>query len=154
VVCLRNIVGIGGMYGNLDANCSTISSRANQALRSFSHRREVPSSLKSGSVSFAWTDGEVCRGRWSLVQQTGANYAPSDIAPLWDQVYGSGHYLAHVVGTRFYGKAEAKGNRGNTLDMEFYQSATTETPNVKANSVSIIGIAKDNNNNVSKLTFD
>jgi len=59
------------------------------------------------------------------------------------------------VGTRFYGKAEAKGNRGSTLDMEFYQSATTETPNVKANSVnSIIGIAKDNNNNVYKLTFD
>jgi hypothetical protein len=72
---------------------------------------------------------------------------------VWDQVYGSGYYLAHVVGTRFYAKAEARGNRGTTLDMEFYQSATAETPD--ANSVnSIEGVARDNGNNRYKLTFD
>lgn len=111
--------------------------------------------LSSGSVSFTLTDGEVCKGRWTLVQQTSANYAPSGIAPLWDQVYGSGYYLSHVVGTRFYGKAEARGNHGTTLDMEFYQSATSETPRLNANSVnSIIGVASDNRKNIYKLTFD
>ena len=150
MVCIRNVVGIGRVY----ANRSTISRAPINAAGPVIVGK-VQAALSAGTVSFTLTDGEVCKGRWTLMQPPSptANYAPSDLAPVWDQVYGSGYYLAHVVGTRFYAKAEARGNRGTTFDMEFYQSATAETPN--ANSVnSIKGVARDNSNNIYKLTFD
>jgi hypothetical protein len=116
---------------------------------------KIHGAFDAGTVSFSLPDGEVCKGRWTLVplpNSTGKD-APSQLGPVWDQVYGPGYYLAHVVGTRLYARALAVGNRGTTFDIEFHQSATAVTPN--ANTVaSVKGVARDNSNNIFKLTLD
>jgi hypothetical protein len=116
---------------------------------------KIHGAFSAGTVSFTLPDGEVCKGHWTLVplpNSTGKN-APSELGPVWDQVYGSGYYLAHVVGTRLYARAAAVGNRGTTLYIEFHQSATAVAPNTNT-VASIKGVAKDNSNNIFKLTFD
>ena len=109
----------------------------------------------AGDVSFTLAGGEVCRGRWNLVPLPNATHtaSPSPLAPVWDQIYGSGYYTAHVLGTRYYAHAVVKGNRGTTLNLEFHQAATAITPDTNA-IAGIVGVAKDSNNSVYKLTFD
>ncbi len=116
---------------------------------------KIHGALQAGTVSFTLPDGEVCKGRWALVplpSSTGKD-TPSDLGPVWDQVYGSGYYLAHVVGTKLYARALAVGNRGTTLHIEFHRSSTAVARNTDAVD-SIKGVAKDNSNNIFKLTFD
>lgn len=109
----------------------------------------------TGDVSFTLAGGEICKGKWNLVPLPNATHAaaPSPLASLWDQVYGPGYYTAHVLGTRLYAQALVKGNRGTTLTLEFHQAVTATTPDTNA-IAGIVGVAKDSNNNIYKLTFD
>src|SRR5438874_5359943 len=105
---------------------------------------KIHGAMRSGDISFTLADGEVCKGKWALVPlpSSTSKAAPSQLAPVWDQVYGSGYYLAHVLGTRMYAQALAKSSRGTTLTIEFHQSATATTPQTNA-IAAIRGIAKD-----------
>ena len=58
-----------------------------------------------------------------------------------------------MLGTRLYAQALVKGTRGTILTLEFHQAVTATTPDTNA-IAGVVGVAKDSNNNVLKLTFD
>lgn len=96
----------------------------------------------AGTVSLT-VAGETFNGRWNRVR-------PADVAPassMWDAVYGSGYYIAHVVGDRNYARAAITGSKGTVLHVEFYQIATEE------NRVRLFGVASDGKDNIYKIAF-
>jgi len=84
--------------------------------------------LNSGGVSFVIGDGEVFKGGWTRVipvkSTQGAAMVSSPqsegMPAAWDRVYGSGFYVAHVLGAVLYARAVITGNRGTVLQLEFY----------------------------------
>ncbi len=113
--------------------------------------------MNSGGVSFVVGDGEVCKGRWTRVVpvKTANKGAAKVSSPLsegmpavWDTVYGSGYYVAHVLGATLYAEAAITGDRGTVLDVEFYR------PNPGGEQVRILGVAKDSKDNIYKLVLN
>jgi hypothetical protein len=103
------------------------------------------SGLLSGSISVTIAGGEVCSGPWAFVSKTpAASAAPIDMAADWDFVYGSGFYVAHVVGNKLYARATLTGNMGTVMHVEM----SNET-NTRGNTK---GVARDNNGNVFKVS--
>jgi hypothetical protein len=111
----------------------------------------------SGSFSVMLGNGETCKGHWEVVArpsssgQAAATSATSadNLAAEWDIVYGTGFYVAHVLGSRLYVRSVATGNRGTVLNIEMYRPDQQET-NIPA---SIKGVARDNHGNVFKIAF-
>ena len=115
-------------------------------------------SVNSGNISFVMADGEVCTGRWTRVVSAAAPkngtavVAPAAGAPpstgmasIWDTVYGSGYFVAHVLGDLYWGTAVITGNRGTVLNVEFYRANPPGTR--------IAGVAKDSKGNIYKMVF-
>jgi hypothetical protein len=65
-----------------------------------------------------------------------------DLASVWDSVYGTGHYVAHVLGSTSHFRADLKGSRGTTLIME--TNVDPESPPE--------GVAQDSNGDTFKVT--
>jgi len=109
--------------------------------------------MNAGSVSFVLQNGEVCQGRWTRVvpvknPQGGQSVAPppaADMPAIWDQIYGAGFYVSHVLGTTWHGQAVVTGSQGTVLTVEFYRPDAI--PQVQ-------GVAKDNKGDVYKLAFN
>lgn len=113
---------------------------------------------RSGDITVVMTDGEVCKGRWQLVrpQQSSAGATASvppetsAMSPLWDQIYGPGYYVAHVLGSNRYLHAVVTGNKGTVFQVELFAPAGepehTGNPDVK-------GVAKDNKDNLYKVVI-
>ena|ERR1039457_1179593 len=109
--------------------------------------------LNAGGISFVLSNGELCQGRWTRMVPVkgsqGTQSAPPPASPdmpaLWDQIYGPGYYVSHVLGTRLHGQAVVTGNRGTVLTVEFYRPDAI--PQIQ-------GVAKDSNGNVYKMTFN
>jgi hypothetical protein len=100
------------------------------------------SGLSSGKISVVLNTGEICNGQWTLVRETAATGATgSAMSSVWDNVYGQGFYVAHVLGSRLYARSVASGNRGTTLHVELYKSTGGD----------LKGVAQDNNGNVYKI---
>jgi hypothetical protein len=72
------------------------------------------------------------------------------MSSVWDTVYGSGFYVSHVLGARFYAQAVASGDRGTVLNVEMYRPLREHEGYVVS---SIRGVAKDNKDNIYKLVF-
>src|SRR2546429_1110866 len=88
----------------------------------------ISGAFYSGTMTLTGLQGEVFQGRWEAVKQPAkstaapsAAPADSEMAPLWDSVYGSGFYVAHVLGTRLYARASLAGKTGGLLKGEFYR---------------------------------
>ena len=111
--------------------------------------------LNSGTASFVIGDGEVCKGRWTQVVpvKTGkgagkvSNPLSQGMPAVWDTVYGSGYYVAHVLGATLYAEAAITGDRGTVLDVEFYR------PNPGGEEIRILGVARDSKDNIYKLAL-
>jgi hypothetical protein len=103
---------------------------------------EISGVVNSGNLHFVLSDGEVCRGPWTRVV-TGS--APAD--PAWDAVYGSGYYVAHVLGASYRGEAAITGNRGTVLNVDFYRVVGN------GNRIRFFGVAKDSKGNIYKIAF-
>jgi hypothetical protein len=109
--------------------------------------------LNAGNISFVLSNGEVCQGRWTRIVPVkgaqGTQSAPPPASPgmpaIWDQIYGPGYYVSHVLGMRLHGQASITGNRGTVLTVEFYRPDAVPE---------ILGVAKDSNGNVFKMTFN
>jgi hypothetical protein len=118
---------------------------------------KVIGAFNSGNMSVVLGDGEVSKGRWSTVPRaqvpkgaTTANTLSADGMPsVWDTVYGSGFYVSPILGTRLYARSVLTGDRGTVLNVEMYRPVTKES-NIRD---SIKGVAKDNKDNLYKLTF-
>ena len=95
----------------------------------------------STSLSIDLPDGETFEG--SVIRVSPSDSADDDLASVWDSVYGSGHYLARVLGSGSHGRATLRGNRGATLVLEV-NTETKESP--------LEGVAKDSKGNVFKVT--
>ena len=118
---------------------------------------KITGAFNSGTVSVKLKDGEICKGRWSTVsrpESTQASTVPTadDMAPVWDAIYGQGFYVAHVLGARLYARAVLSGNRGSTLNFEMYKHEDAHTDD-SAGAGAIKGVAKDNSDNIYKVTF-
>ena len=76
---------------------------------------KVTGAFSPGTISVVLSDGEICKGRWTQVPPVqvpqGANTAnapaTNGMSSVWDTVYGSGFYVSHVLGARFYARAVA-----------------------------------------------
>lgn len=111
----------------------------------------------SGNLSVVLAEGEVCKGRWATVPRptTSTDAAAATAVPAnnlsaeWDTVYGTGFYVAHVLGTRLYARAVLTGNRGTILNVELHKPDIVENTPVGA----IKGVAKDDKGNIYKVAF-
>jgi hypothetical protein len=113
---------------------------------------------KSGGMSATLANGEVCKGTWAQVppappQGTGTldnSGASPNMASAWDTVYGSGFYVAHILGQNIRIRGTISGAQGTTLTVEVYEPQNAP-PNAGPSAVK--GVAVDNNGNVYKLAF-
>jgi hypothetical protein len=107
-----------------------------------------------GDMSVVLPDGELCKGRWTVVslvsapKATAITTAPTNsMAPVWDSVYGSGYYVSRVLGARYYAQTVVTGNRGTVLNAEMYIAVDGR----EVSAASYKGVAKDNRDNMYKL---
>jgi hypothetical protein len=113
--------------------------------------------LNSGSFSVVLRDGEIGKGRWEEVPRpkisnhpiTSINSSAPNLSAEWDTVYGTGFYVAHVLGAKLYGRATVTGSRGTILNVEIYRPL--DQAENKAGTPK--GVAKDNKDNIYKLVF-
>ena len=119
---------------------------------------KVTFKLNPGNLSVVLADGEVCKGRWVRVKR-GEVPARTDTTPGstaiamqadWDTVYGPGFYTAHVLGSRFYARTTATGDRGTVLNVEMYRPENAEGNLIAA----VKGVARDNKENVYKVVVE
>ena len=119
---------------------------------------KITGAFTPGDISVVLSDGEKCKGRWAMVPRAqvpkGANTASAPttngMSSVWDTVYGSGFYVAHVLGTRLYAQAVVTGNQGTVLNVEMYKPEGEH----ESNPVSAVkGVAKDNKDNIYKLVL-
>lgn len=121
---------------------------------------KITGAFYSGSMSVTGDQGEVFNGRWEAVRQpsksTNTPQTPptdAEMAPLWDSIYGDGFYVAHVLGTRLYGRGSLKASNGDTLKVEFYRPEEKNSTDPNVIHGSIKGVGKDDKGNVYKITF-
>jgi hypothetical protein len=100
--------------------------------------------FKSGTLSATLPDGEVCKGAWSAIAQ--GDPSAQRFSAQWDAVYGSGFFVANVLGNPVFAGAILTGNKGTTLNVQFYDPVPGQVNAVK-------GIAVDNQGNLFKLTL-
>jgi hypothetical protein len=113
--------------------------------------------LNSGNFSVVLGDGEVCKGAWQEVPRpktsnevgTANNMPAINLSAEWDTVYGTGFYVAHVLGAKLYARAMVTGSRGTILNVEIYRPL--DQSENKAGTPK--GVAKDNKDNIYKLVF-
>jgi hypothetical protein len=96
------------------------------------------------SLTLTLPDGETFKGMGAIVPHT--QNPPNPLSAQWDLVYGSGYYLAHVLGTDAYRIATLTGDKGSTIRIE----STTLTDN--GGAVSQVGVAVDDKGDVFKIT--
>jgi len=102
----------------------------------------------NGNISIVLSDGEVCKGRWARVPQVqspkdataAVATETDDMSSVWDTVYGSGFYVAHIVGAHNYYQAVLSGNRGTVLNFEMLGGLAK-------------GVVKDNKGNIYKFVW-
>jgi hypothetical protein len=110
------------------------------------------SGVLSGTISVVLENGEVCKGSWAFISKTAPEKsdavargpALSHMPADWDSVYGSGYYVAHVVGTRLYARALLTGNMGTTITVELSNETNTRGHTK--------GVAEDDKGNVFKVS--
>jgi hypothetical protein len=113
----------------------------------------VKTGFASGTLSIILPGGESCAGPWSLVrplQGKGSDdqvKSPTehDLSSTWDSIFGSGFYVANVLGARQYARSILIGNQGSTVYLELYSSEVEHSP--------VLGVAQDNKGNTYKVTF-
>jgi hypothetical protein len=106
----------------------------------------LPLRLAGPTISVVLADGELCSGPWSAV--TADNAAANEMSAAWDAVYGSGFYVARVVGTRV-NRAILVGNKGTRLQVESADLARSNA----GEPANIFGVARDSGGNVYKVNF-
>jgi hypothetical protein len=99
---------------------------------------------RHGTMSATLAGGESCAGAWNAIAQDDPSAA--SMSAVWDSVYGSGFFVANVLGKLVFARATLSCNQGTVLDVEFYDPQ----PGLPA---AVMGVATDSGGNVYKLTF-
>jgi hypothetical protein len=98
----------------------------------------------SGSLSVHMAQGITCSGAWNAVSQQ--DPSAQQMSAEWDEVYGSGYFVANVLGKRTFARSALTCTDSKNLSLEFLVVHP-------GNPSSTIGVAKDGAGNVFKLTF-
>jgi hypothetical protein len=104
----------------------------------------IPLHADGFSLSLTLPNGETFKGKGSIVPHTQNPLNP--LSAQWDLVYGSGYYLAHVLGTDAYRVATLTGDKGSSIRIEI--TSLTD----RGGAVSQVGVAVDDKGDVFKIT--
>ena len=100
--------------------------------------------LPSGSLKVKMAQGVTCSGDWKAVSQQ--DPSAQQMSAEWDAVYGSGYFVANVLGKRTFARSSPTCTDSGKLNLEFL----VVHPGVPS---STIGVVSDGQGNVLKLTF-
>ena len=100
--------------------------------------------MNSGSIEIHPANGISCGGEWSMVAQ--GDPSARQLAIEWDTVYGSGFFVANVLGRSSFGRSALTCQGGEKISLEFLMSEPGNWSTAK-------GVARDAVGNVYKLTF-
>ena len=100
--------------------------------------------LPSGSLTVHMAQGITCSGDWKAVSQQ--DPSAKQMSAEWDEVYGSGYFVANVLGKRTFARSTPTCTDSGKLSLEFL----VVHPGVPS---STIGVVSDGVGNVFKLTF-
>lgn len=100
--------------------------------------------LPSGSLTVQMAQGITCSGAWKAVSQQDSS--ATQMSAEWDAVYGSGYFVANVLGKRTFARSTPTCTDSGKLSLEFL----VVHPGVPS---STIGVVSDGLGNVFKLTF-
>jgi hypothetical protein len=98
----------------------------------------------SGSITVHIAGGVSCPGPWKAVPADDAT--ARQMSHEWDQVYGSGYFVANVLGKRTFARSALTCTDGEKLNLEFLV-VKPGTPS------STIGVVSDGAGNIFKLSF-
>lgn len=104
----------------------------------------IPLHVVGFTLTLTLPSGETFKGTGSLVPHTQNPLNP--LSAQWDLVYGSGYYVAHVLGTDAYRVATLNGDKGSTIRIEL--TSLTD----RGGAVSQVGVAVDDKGDVFKIT--
>lgn len=96
--------------------------------------------ISSGEIRVHLPEDEICVGPWSPVSRERTETA---LAGAWDAVYGSGFYVAQVLGSRWHGQATLTGSHGTIIHFEFCRDTVP--------GAALRGVARDNHQNLYKV---
>ncbi len=105
----------------------------------------------SGDVTLTLPDGEICSGSWSslapqqvsMTSMSGRGQITSGIQSAYATVYGTGFTVSNIPGIN-RGTAFLVGDRGTTIEVEFFTGSGTASGN---------GVAIDSKGNIYKVIF-
>jgi hypothetical protein len=100
--------------------------------------------LPHGSITVHLAAGVNCPGDWKAVSRD--DPSARQMSAEWDEVYGSGYFVANVLGKRTFARTALTCGDGEKLDLEFL---VVEPGHVS----STIGVVRDDKGNVFKLSF-
>ena len=114
----------------------------------------------SGTMTVNGLQGELFQGKWVTVTRPSKSTAApvtaaadSEMAQIWDSIYGEGFYVSHVLGTRLYGRAGLATKNGDSLKVEFYRPEQPVASDPGSIPGAVKGVAKDDKGNIYKVTF-
>jgi hypothetical protein len=100
--------------------------------------------LPSGSITVHMAGGIACPGDWKAVSRD--DPTARQMSAEWDEVYGRGYFVAHVLGQRTFARAILACTNAEKLNLEFL----VVKPGIPS---SIVGVVSDGAGNIFKLSF-
>jgi hypothetical protein len=100
--------------------------------------------LPSGSITVHLAPGISCPGDWKAVSRDDPTARQMSVE--WDEVYGSGYFVANVLGKRTFARSVLTCTNTEKLDLEFLVVEP-------GNPSSIVGVVSDGTGNIFKLSF-
>lgn len=98
---------------------------------------------RSGSLSGTLATGPA-KGPWAVL--SGTDPAANKFSAQWDAIYGTGFFVANVLGNPYFCRATLSGAQGLELDVDFIITVPGQVNSIK-------GVAIDSAGNIYKLTF-
>ncbi len=98
----------------------------------------------SGTITVHMAAGITCPGDWKAVSRDDPTARQMSVE--WDEVYGSGYFVANVLGKRTFARAALACGDGEKLNLEFLVVKP-------GNPSSTIGVVSDGTGNIFKLSF-
>jgi hypothetical protein len=100
--------------------------------------------LPSGSITVHIAAGITCPGDWKAVSRDDPTARQMSVE--WDEVYGSGYFVANVLGQRTFARSALTCSNAEKLNLEFLVVEPGKPS-------SIIGVVSDGTGNIFKLSF-
>ena len=100
--------------------------------------------LPSGTITVHIAPRVTCPGDWKAISQDDPTARQMSVE--WDEVYGSGYFVANVLGKRTFARSVLTCTNAEKLNLEFLVVEP-------GNPSSTIGVVSDGTGNIFKLSF-